>query len=341
MPRSTIAQLPTGRQPLSHRSLVGFRWRDQCVVATRHDFDGSARVAERTVLLLLNAGPAPRAGNSDLSVKLADASACAGIPAVRIDVPGVGDSTGASVRRLEEFRVAAQEGPLDDCIAHVARTLLESERSQRIVLGGLCAGSVLAIRASARLRERCGGLLLLEPDLMRAAPSTRDSARDTRMRRFVRRAARALERRRWGRWIGTPAMRILERDDPQGLPSGVHAGLVAELVAATARSTPALVVAARGLECERVVSAIVRRFPAAGSHISLEVVSGTNHILTAGDAASRVVPCLANWLRVTVPGNRPLELSECFLNKPGCTQDTSGAVVDGFGHEVAFGRSRA
>jgi hypothetical protein len=114
-----------------------------------------------------------------------------------------------------------------------------------------------------------------------------------------------------------------------------------ELIAATTRSTPVLVVAAEGLECERVASAILRRFPEAGSSFSLEVVAGTNHILTAGDAASRVVPSVAKWLNGAVLGNLPSERSTGVPSAPECAQDGSSAVVGRFGHGVAFGRSRA
>lgn len=46
-------------------------------------------------VLILNAGPAPRAGNSDLSVRIGDRLAARGNSVLRFDPPGLGDSRGS------------------------------------------------------------------------------------------------------------------------------------------------------------------------------------------------------------------------------------------------------
>jgi pimeloyl-ACP methyl ester carboxylesterase len=279
------------------RWLRSFHWRGESAVATVHQPAQIAAQACGTVLLLLNAGPAPRAGNSDLSVKIADAAARRGMVAIRIDAPGIGDSTGRSVRRLEQFRVDAQEGPLDEFVASVAQALFDRGEADRVVLGGLCAGSVLAIRASARLRERCAGLLLLEPDLVSASLSKQRATGFERILRRVRRVARSLSRRRWGRWFGAPLASLLERPGSRGLPAGVHSGIVGDLLAAASRGTPMLVIVAKDLECERIARAILESTNGSHRSLSLEVVPETNHILTAGNAAARIVPLVSQWTR--------------------------------------------
>jgi hypothetical protein len=64
-----------------------------------------------------------------------------------------------------------------------------------------------------------------------------------------------------------------------------------------------LVIVAKDLECERIARAILERTNGSHRSLSLEVVPETNHILTAGNAAARIVPLVSQWTRCVAQEN--------------------------------------
>ena len=305
MPSGVAASAPSSEPRRDvRRAIEVFRWRGETMLATRHvPVDGSA--STRVGLLLLNAGPAPRAGNSDLSVRIADRVATAGFCSLRLDVPGVGDSTGRSYQRLAEFRLAAQDDPLDDVVAEVVEQACARHGVERFLVGGLCAGAVVSLRGARRMGRRCAGLVLLEPDLLDARIAS-GMAR-AGVRASIERALRGLERRRWSSACARLTRGVYEHFERGRMPDGVSRDLVDAWITLAEARVPTFLAVAEGLACDTLCSRIALaagmevQDVAAGekrsapSGVTYCRLGGTNHLFTAGEAPERIPETLAAW----------------------------------------------
>ncbi len=292
------------RRPAVRRKFEVFSWRNEAILATHHVPDDRMR-RSNLALVLVNAGPAPRAGNSDLSTRIADRVAQVGVPSFRLDFPGVGDSTGHSYKRLEEFRLAAQEDPLDDVLADVVEQTCARFGIERVLVGGLCAGAVVSIRGARRMGRRCAGLVLLEPDLLDARLAVGGVPAGVRV--SVERVLRGLERRRWTSSIGRLARRFYEGLEHGRMPDGISRDVVDAWITLTESRVPTFLAVAEGLTydtlCARVavasgfelqpIGARENRTPPTG--VSCLKLTGTNHLFTAGEAPDRIPDALAAW----------------------------------------------
>lgn len=286
------------------RKFEVFRWRNEGILATHH-MPNERLQRSQLALILVNAGPAPRAGNSDLSTRIADRVAHVGVPTIRFDFPGVGDSTGRSYRRLEEFRSAAQEAPLDDVLADVVEQACGRFELERVLVGGLCAGAVVCIRGARRMGRRCAGLVLLEPDLLDARFAR--GGTPVGVRASVERALRGIERRRWTSSVGRLARHVYERMEQGRMPEGIARDVVDAWVTLTESRMPTFLAVAEGLAydtlCARVAVAAgfeLRPFDASEHRepptgVSCFKLAGTNHLFTAGEAPDRMPEALASW----------------------------------------------
>lgn len=105
-------------------------------------------------LLIVVGGPQYRAGSHRQFVTLARHVAGAGIPALRFDVRGMGDSDG----KQRSFEA------LDDDISAALAVFEQHTGVRRIVLFGLCDGASAALLHVARAGDpRVAGLVLLNP----------------------------------------------------------------------------------------------------------------------------------------------------------------------------------
>ncbi|MFM1821828.1 MAG: hypothetical protein RI967_94, partial [Planctomycetota bacterium] len=244
---------PTSRPMKRLPAIVACR--GERLVGTVHE---PARDAARTAVLLLNPGPAPRAGNSDLSARLGDAFARAGVRTFRFDQSGAGDATGESWRTLDDCRAESQRGerPVAE-VGAIVDAILARDDTDGVIVGGLCAGATIAMRV-ADARGRAGadlaGVVILEPDLRRAAP---DGSMAARRRRFVRTTRAALMRIPvLGRVLGTILARVrrstgtaLAHAGPMRDP--IDPNLLGAWRRTLARGTPVLAVTALGLDGDR------------------------------------------------------------------------------------------
>jgi alpha-beta hydrolase superfamily lysophospholipase len=114
---------------------------------------------ERPGVLFLNSLSLPRAASGDSAVHWADSIAERGYPSFRIDLPGLGDSSGAASTDLLDFINA---GGFAAVAAAVAKELVTRYSLSGLVIFGHCAGSVSALYAAGASKE-CKGLILLDP----------------------------------------------------------------------------------------------------------------------------------------------------------------------------------
>jgi pimeloyl-ACP methyl ester carboxylesterase len=119
----------------------------------------SSGIDTRPGILFLNSLSLPRAATGDSSVYWADAFAAAGYPTFRIDLPGLGDSSGEIPGDLLDYLNSGGYGQVTSALIKelVARFSLAG-----VIIIGHCAGAVSAIYAAAASKE-CKGLVLLDP----------------------------------------------------------------------------------------------------------------------------------------------------------------------------------
>jgi hypothetical protein len=156
------------------------------------------RNTAQAACVILNAGVLHRVGPHRLHVSLARRLAAAGMPGLRLDLGGIGDSTTTS--DAASFRESAVA---DTRVA--MQGLTEAVGSQKFVLFGVCAGADNAI-ATALADSRVAGIVLVDPHTY---ISRRAVLRDLRVR-LERRGPRAFLR--WGFGVAERRLRTrLER----------------------------------------------------------------------------------------------------------------------------------
>lgn len=112
--------------------------------------DGESRPA----VILLNAGHVHRVGPNRINVKMARGLAEVGVPTLRIDLSGLGDSGS------RQDDLPFEEGQVRDTL-EAMDTLADRLGTRSFVLGGLCSGADVSFRAAVR-DERVVGLLSLD-----------------------------------------------------------------------------------------------------------------------------------------------------------------------------------
>ena len=119
--------------------------------------------APRPFVIFLNAGIIHRSGPNRMTVRLARALARVGVPSLRFDLSGIGDSIvppSAAAMSIQE-RVSID---IDDAMAF-ARAHWGAET---FVMGGLCSGADNALRTAARSSD-VAGLFLLDLNVCRTS----------------------------------------------------------------------------------------------------------------------------------------------------------------------------
>lgn len=110
---------------------------------------------ERPWVIFLNAGVVHRTGPNRLTVHLARALAEAGVPSLRFDLSGIGDSV---------FRAHTPAQPVQERVQSDIDEALDFARAhcgaRKFVLSGLCSGADNALRAAKRSADIVGLVLL-------------------------------------------------------------------------------------------------------------------------------------------------------------------------------------
>jgi uncharacterized protein len=128
-------------------------------------------------VLIVVGGPQYRGGSHRQFVLLARRLAAAGIPVLRFDCRGMGDSTGP----MQSFEEA---GP--DLAAAIEALMTSCPSVRRVVLWGLCDAAASAlIYVSATADHRVAGLVLLNPWVRSPATYARTELRHYYLRRLV------------------------------------------------------------------------------------------------------------------------------------------------------------
>jgi pimeloyl-ACP methyl ester carboxylesterase len=298
------------------RRVVTVEVAGQVLVGTAHgpavEQGGRRRTGLPTGLLLLNPGPTPRSGNSDLSAHLADRLARGGLPVYRFDLPGLGDSPGKLPLEINDFWEEVLEGRNDAAALAIVRALRRQHGLGGIILGGLCAGAVTSLRAVEADGEGIVGLLLLEPDFnpfTSGRPRERPPASGL-LQRPLDLLKKASSLRRWlyylnglkddrllGRLLAPfqPWIRSqLTRAVGTALPAGANVSMVLRWERVMARDVPTLLVTTDNSYryWERVLEAVTT----ADRRSVIQVrIPNTNHTLTGGQGRSILLDEVGRW----------------------------------------------
>jgi len=255
-------------------------------------------------ILLLNPGSAPRSGNSDLSACLGDRLALRGFPVFRFDLPGLGDSSGATPLDLDAYWSSVVDGRNDEATVALIERIHNEFGVERVVVGGLCAATLPAVRALRRAGTAAAGLILLEPSLRLTLLQTpaggwgfAGSAASGTGAAGLRRALSTLGLARGGRLLRALLRSTLSRTSGRALPRDANLPLIALWQESLVQGLPSLVVVAAGHGTDRYVERVLRSMPArAQGSVTRVRVPGTNHLFTSGTGRAAVLAALEQWM---------------------------------------------
>jgi hypothetical protein len=242
--------------------------------------------------ILLNAGVLHRVGPHRLHVTLARRLAAAGLPGLRLDLGGIGDSVAST--EATSFR--------DSAIAdtRAAMTGLGAAiGAARFVLFGVCAGADNAI-ATALVDDRVAAIVLVDPA---AYPTRRSQLRH--LRRSVAERGSPLEVLRWAAQVAERRLRrMLAARAPRGEPAPAE-GRESPPVATFRDQLTTLV--DRGTKIFAVYSGIhgarynhadqlFERFPGLRGRIDHVYFPNANHTFTELDAQAALIDAVTGWM---------------------------------------------
>jgi pimeloyl-ACP methyl ester carboxylesterase len=115
--------------------------------------------SNRLGILLLSGFPMPRAAHGDAAVYWAISLAELSYPSFRVDLPGIGDSTGEVPTELLAYTTA---GGYEQVAAELVDQIAARYELAGVVMLGQCGGGISAIFAAA-ISDKCRGLILLDP----------------------------------------------------------------------------------------------------------------------------------------------------------------------------------
>lgn len=276
--------------------------RGERLVGTVHE---PARDAARTALLLLNPGPAPRAGNGDLSARLGDALARAGVRVFRFDQSGTGDATGESWRTLGDCRAESQRGerPVVE-VGAMIDAILARDDTDGVIVGGLCAGATIAMRAADSRHAGIAGVVVLEPDLRRKASEDSIRSRIRARGRAIRRGLASLP------WAGSLLVALLARVRRHAGSALSHASPIRDPLdprvidawrRTLARGTPVLAVTALGLDADRDLDELLATLDGTTAArgvaglVDRRRIPDANHLFTMPGGVERVIAAISAW----------------------------------------------
>lgn len=297
------------------RSILTWRIHGEDLVGTLHEptasHSDSAPRFHGLGALLLNAGPAPRAGNSDLSVHLGERLAAAGIPVFRFDFAGLGDSSGARPPDKCGYWQDVVDGRNDAATLELVRRVKREYALPRLIVGGLCSAALPALRVADSESQEVAGLLLLEPALHMTIPRVGPDPVSVVERTDSSRLRRALSLREWllfltgesklaraARPLRAPLLSALKASAGHTLPRDANVPLIGRWQNCLQRGVPALAVVAEGQRIDGDLPRILHTFPSARrSLVDVVRVPRTNHVLTTGHARDTVLDATERWLR--------------------------------------------
>lgn len=257
-----------------------------------------APVQPRPGLILMNAGALSRLGPHRLNVELARTAAAQGASAIRIDLPGLGDSgfSNSPLSHDEQAFAAIQQ----------AMTLLADTPGgpREFVIAGLCSGAEVGFLLAQR-DARITGLFMIEPyyypnrfsGMLRSIRRVREYG----LRRAVRRVIQRLRgfRNHPGQADAPPPMPAAAADEGS-LPAPSPQDFADGLSLLLQRGVRIRMIYANTLMGQydlRQHHRQIFRQLGDSTHFDVELVPHTDHVFTRVEARRVLIRRLAAWLQ--------------------------------------------
>ena len=291
------------------RSVLTWRIFDDILVGTYH-MPAESGINGRIGVLLLNSGPAPRSGNSDLPVHIGDRLASRGIPVFRFDLPGLGDSSGSTPEEFNTYWKEVLRGRNDNATFALIVKIKQQFGLSGVIVGGLCAAAIPTLRVAGIHTGAIAGVILMEPAVRFGRDSIPDSLQ-TGMASAINatKLRRLFSVREWLRfWTGDnhialrlrPLRPYLVRLQlllfGHTLYGDMNVPLFMHWKDFHTRKMNSFVAVAEGQDMDRCVAHALDSLPTKESgRITLIRVPQTNHILTSGQARDIVLNAIERW----------------------------------------------
>ncbi|MCG6924072.1 MAG: alpha/beta hydrolase [Acidobacteria bacterium] len=254
--------------------------------------------ASRTGVLLFNSGILHRIGPGRLHVRLARALAEAGIPTLRFDFSGLGESEARSDAVSYEERTVRE--------AQAAMDVLAQDGAERFVVFGICSGADNGLRVALAEPRVAGAALVALYTFGSRAFAVDRYFRQILTLEFWKRAASGgvdvvstvrnyLKRKR------KPAAPVAEAgDEAQFWKMPPADRIVADFRSLTARGVELLLVYSRRSPAEFNYRSVLRRevkaLPA-GASVRVEMFAGSDHTLTPRAHQARLIDLVVECAR--------------------------------------------
>jgi pimeloyl-ACP methyl ester carboxylesterase len=280
-------------------------------------------------VILLHPGFLPRSAQGDTAVALCDGLARQGIVAIRIDMPGLGDSEGDLPDDSYTFIDDVQEGGLAEVADECIEQIRERFGLQRVLIGGLCGAAITGFYSLLLRRPPwIAGVLALDTifylvrpadALATAAPGALAQPDWKSRKELLRNEIRlALLNSRLGGPLQNAAQRLRKlvhrpgarpepapptatpqpaaTETPAPWPAETNFKLVECVEGFLATDLPILFVTARDPnrppEFDYTGSLLARQ-PGRAAH---ETITGTDHGFISGNGKPRLVECVSRWI---------------------------------------------
>jgi pimeloyl-ACP methyl ester carboxylesterase len=300
------------------RVILSWRILDDDLIGTYHE-PAEIGIGERNSqfrigVLLLNSGPAPRSGNSDLSVHIGDRLASRGIPVFRFDLPGLGDSSGSTPPDSYAYWQEVLRGRNDAATLELVGKLKQKFGLSSLIIGGLCAAAVPTLRVADSDAGAIAGVILMEPILcyfennIPVSSQARSTAVFTMKLKSKLRKAFSIQE--WFMFLTGHSrvasalrslrpflIRVQKQLVGHTLPKDMNVPLFIHWRDSLARGTHSLVIIANGQGNDRYVGHAIDSLPEnLPGEITLIQVPQTNHIFTGGYVRDAVIDAVVQWI---------------------------------------------
>ena len=238
-----------------------------------------------TTVVFLSAGALDHTGPGRMWVTLARRFAADGIPSVRVDIDGIGESFGRPGMRRQEVRPPEAIDDLTD----IAVALGDPD-GRSLVYVGLSSGAYHAIEAGLHLHPK--GICALNPNLVGCMPELEHGAVDPRRRAFRRmpKVLRplAVKHARVATWLWWAILQVWVKGSPHYAVASV-----------SRHGTPVLLIIAdwerQQFEPSMYWSVVQRQLHRRGL-LDIEHVDGLDHSLYTVAGQTEAYPLFTQWV---------------------------------------------
>jgi len=262
-------------------------------------------------IIFLNSGAQPRSSRGDLAVHVADSLAELGYQCFRVDLPGLGDSSGPLPAHYAQLYNEIQNGCHAEPAGQIVHRFISQFALREVFFFGLCGGAATGLFLAGNLpRHMLGGLLLFDLPFenIREYDSAPDTSHGNLQKTKVAGRLSILKRKlhdwllssRWEPQATTAYFalkRVCSRLRPTSLPPHANRNLLEHLLAILKFQIPVLLVSAAPIKnapSDTVYFDYLKSCRFQSLHI--ECILGTTHSFVENGGTAKVLGIVTSWL---------------------------------------------